>query len=532
MKIHNTIFWMLIGLILMVSCGKNEKSHQIKVTAYQPILPVLAKKEQNKVLAIKLEVGDSSVVNKATSFAFSLEGTSDIADIQTASLFHSKTDDFEKASLVGTTSDIDSSFNITVDQELSHGENHFWLSITLNDTPHLFHKIGAQLVSVEMDDGSTVQTLDQASNRPQRIGIALRQKNDDDVNTFRIPGLATTNKGTLIGVYDVRHNDPVDLQEDIDVGLSRSTDGGKTWEPMKIIMDMGEFGGLPQNQNGIGDPTVLIDRNTNTIWVAALWLHGFPGERAWNASEPGMTPKETGQFMLVKSEDDGLTWSEPINITEQTKKPEWQLFFNGPGMGITMKDGTLVFPAQFKDKERIPHSTIIFSKDSGKTWQVGTGAKSETTEAQVVELSDGSLMLNMRDDRNRADRKDSLNGRSVAVTKDMGKTWMEHPTSRKALQASNCMASIISFDHPEKGRLFFFSNPDTKVQRDHITIKTSFDEGTTWPKENQLELYEENTYGYSCLTMVDKNHIGILYEGNKELYFEKISLDELLEENQ
>lgn len=513
----------------MVSCGENGKSNQIKITAHQPVLPILAKRELNKALKIKLQVGDSSSIQNAVSLSFSLEGTSDISDIESASLYHSKTDDFEKADNIGSISDISSNFTITTNQELAPGENHFWLSISLNGTPDLSHKIGAQLVSVNMEDGSSSETSDQVANRPQRVGIALRQKDDDDVNTFRIPGMATTNNGTLIAAYDVRYNDPVDLQEDIDVGLSRSTDGGQTWEPMKIIMDMGEYGGLPEDENGIGDPAVLVDRNTNTIWVAALWLHGYPGERAWNASEPGLSPEKTGQFVLVKSEDDGVTWSEPINITEQIKKPEWQLFFNGPGAGITMKDGTLVFAAQFKDKERIPHSTIIYSKDGGKTWKVGTGAKSETTEAQVVELSDGSLMLNMRDDRNRADRKDSLNGRSVAVTKDLGKTWTEHPTSRKALQASNCMASIISFDHPEKGKLFFFSNPDTKVNRDHITIKTSFDEGMTWPKENQLELYEENTYGYSCLTMVDDNHIGILYEGNKELYFEKIALNELLE---
>ncbi len=529
MKIPKILFFMVICYIPMTSCDETGKSDQIKVTARQPILPVLAKKKQNRILEIKLDVLDSSVVHKAASLMFSLMGTTDVGDIEKASLLYSKSGNFEEAEVLGLQSELASDFSIDVERELSPGENHFWLSIRLNGTPDLSHKIGAQLVSVTLDDGRRIASIDQQANRHQRIGIALRQKNDDDVNAFRIPGLATTNEGTLLGVYDVRYNDPVDLQEDIDIGLSRSTDGGQTWEPMAIIMDMGEYGGLPEAENGIGDPTILIDQNTNTIWVAALWLHGRPGERAWNASEPGMSPKETGQFMLVKSEDDGVTWSEPINITQQIKKPEWQLFFNGPGMGISLKDGTLVFPAQFKDKDRIPHSTIIYSKDAGKTWRVGTGAKSETTEAQVVELSNGSLMLNMRDDRNRDDRNDPLNGRSVAITKDFGEKWTEHASSRKALQASNCMASIISHEHPEKGKILFFSNPDTKINRDHITIKTSFDEGMTWPKENQLELYEEDTYGYSCLTMIDDKHIGILYEGSRDLYFEKIEIDDLIE---
>lgn len=528
MNIHSKFLLIFFCSVILISCQETTKTDQINIIAKQPILPVLIKKEQNKVLEIKLEVKDSSETSKATSFAFSLEGTSDISDIVQASLLYSKTNAFEEAEVLGSQQDIKTNFSIAVKHPLSVGENHFWLSVTLKGTPDLSHKIGAQLVSVELEDGNVIKSTANQANRAQRIGIALRQQNDDNVNTFRIPGLATTNKGTLIGVYDVRYNDPVDLQEDIDVGLSRSTDGGQTWEPMKIIMDMGEYDGRSHDENGIGDPAVLVDRNTNTIWVAGLWLSGHKGERNWNASEPGMAPEKTGQFILVKSEDDGVTWSDPINITQQIKKPEWQLFFNGPGSGITMKDGTLVFAAQFKDKDRIPHSTLIYSKDGGKTWKVGTGAKSETTEAQVVELSDGSLLLNMRDDRNRADRNDSLNGRSVAITKDLGKTWAEHPTSRKALQASNCMASIIAYNHPEKGNVLFFSNPNTKVNRDHITIKTSFDEGQTWPKENQLELYEENTYGYSCLTIVDENHIGILYEGNKELYFEKINIKDLI----
>jgi sialidase-1 len=241
-----------------------------------------------------------------------------------------------------------------------------------------------------------------------------------------------------------------------------------------------------------------------------------------------MSPQKTGQLVLVKSEDDGLSWSAPINITPQTKNPEWQLFFNGPGKGITTEDGTLVFAAQFKDQDKIPHSTIIYSTDRGKTWGVGAGAKSETTEAQVVQLSDGSLMLNMRDDRNRANRKDSINGRSVAVSRDLGKTWTEHSSSRKSLIEPNCMASIIDYDHPEKGKILIFSNPNSKTKRDHITVKSSFDQGITWPEEYQIELYEDSTYGYSCMTIVDDEHLGILYEGNKELYFQKIPLAELL----
>lgn len=523
-KILSTI---LLGATI-VCCQGTNRTEIINLTASQPILPVLAKREQNKILDINIQLKDSMINVKTAVFTFSLEGTSDLADIETVSLLYSKTGSFEEAKVVGTQKQLSNNFKILTEQVLVYEENQFWLSAKLKAGPNLNHSISVQLESIQLEDGNFIKANNE-TKRPQRIGIALRKQNDDNVNTFRIPGLVTTNKGTLIGVYDVRYNDPVDLQENIDVGLSRSTDGGKTWESMKIIMDMEEYGGKSEDENGIGDPAVLVDSNTNTIWVAGLWFHGKKGKRAWNASEPGMSPEKTGQFMLVKSHDDGVTWSDPINITEQIKNPEWQLFFNGPGMGITMKDGTLVFAAQFKDANEIPHSTIIYSKDGGKTWKVGTSAKSETTEAQVVELSDGSLMLNMRDDRNRVERKDSLNGRSVAITKDLGKTWVAHATSRKSLQSSNCMASLISYDHPDKGKILFFSNPDTKINRDHITIKTSFDEGVTWPKENQLEVYEENTFGYSCLTIINDEYLGILYEGSRELFFEKIPIADFID---
>ena len=241
-----------------------------------------------------------------------------------------------------------------------------------------------------------------------------------------------------MAVYDIRYNNSKDLQEDIDIGMSRSTDGGRTWEPMKVIMDMGEYGGLPQNLNGIGDPSILYDHTTGTLWVAALWMSGSaPDKMLWWVSQPGMTPQETGQFMLIKSTDDGVTWSDPINITPQIKDPSWQLLLQGPGRGITLDDGTLIFTAQFKADIGMKaldggqftcHSTIVYSQDKGETWQIGTGAKSNTTEAQVVQLSDGSLMLNMRDDRNRTD-KGPTNGRAVAVTADMGRTWTVHPSS-------------------------------------------------------------------------------------------------------
>ena len=403
---------------------------------------------------------------------------------------------------------------------LSEGTNSIWIAGHVARNANIDHRVGVTCNAVTFSNGNTVKL--NAAPSIQRMGIALRRSGDDNVHTYRIPGLTTTNDGTLIAVYDVRRRGGGDLPGDIDVGLSRSTDGGRRWNPMRVIMDMGSD---PRwRYDGIGDPAVLVDRQTGTIWVAATWSHG---NRSWRGSGPGLTPTETGQLMLVRSDDDGRTWSKPINITRQTKRPEWCFLLQGPGKGITMQDGTLVFAAQYQDppaKNRLPHSTIIYSKDHGKTWQVGTGAFDDTTEAQVVEISPGVLMLNCRYNRQ--------SHRVVMITRDMGASWQAHPTSRKALvEPRACMASLIHVDRElgsRTGRRLLFSNPDSQGGRHHITIKASIDNGTTWPTRRKLLLDEGPGAGYSCMTLIDPQTVGILYEGSQaHMTFQRIRLGDL-----
>ena len=408
-----------------------------------------------------------------------------------------------------------------VDIELQPGSNIFPLTCELNPDARLDESVTAICSSIQLDGNESVKLDADKSNARRRIGVALRQRGDDGLHTYRIPGITTTEAGTLIAVYDNRNQAGGDLPGDIDVSMSRSTDGGQSWEPMRVIMDMGND---PKwNFDGIGDPSILTDKVTGDIWVAATWSHG---NRSWHGSGPGMTPNETGQFMLTRSADDGKTWSKPINITAQVKtNPQWRFVLQGPGNGITLRDGTLVFPAQFRgeDSEPVngkPFSTIIFSKDRGQTWTIGSGVKIDTTEAQIVQLGDGSIMINCRDNRG--------GSRSIYTTTDLGKTWTEHPTSRKALPEPVCNADILRVVHPKHGPLLFFSNPNTTRRRSNFTIKVSDDEGMTWP-EKWHTLYDERPgSGYSTLTQIGEDHIGVLYEGSGELYFLRFSIDELL----
>jgi sialidase-1 len=441
----------------------------------------------------------------------------------------------DSSSEIGRVSRITTSNRISGKVSLPKGIHTFQIQTSVHDEVDLLTKFQIERIVFHFKN-KVEHTINPNVSYTFRPALKVRAAGQDQCDTYRIPGMITTKNGTMIMVYDNRYNNSKDLQEDVDIGMSRSTDGGQTWQPMKVIMDMGEYGGRSQRLNGVGDPAVLYDPNTHTIWVAALWMSGLsPDKMLWWASMPGMTPEETGQFILSKSTDDGLTWSQPINITSQIKKPEWQLLLQGPGMGITLKDGTLVFPAQFKADigekaidggQYTSHSTIVYSNDKGDTWKIGSGAKPNTTEAQVIQLQNGDLMLNMRDDKNRKD-KGEANGRAVAITKDLGKTWVMHPSSNKALQEPNCMASLISTNFENKNVLIF-SNPNDKNERINMTIKASFDEGLTWPLRNQIKLNADKGYGYSCMTMIDSENIGIVYEGVKDLYFQKISLKELI----
>ncbi|MCO8120628.1 exo-alpha-sialidase [Stieleria sp. TO1_6] len=505
-----------------------------QITAIESIpltLPVMVGSAASPIVKMEITATGSQKPLSITKVTASIVGEGAETEFHSVQLFCSGSDStFRNATQFGESQATGTgklhAFNGK--QQLAEGQNYIWLAGQLKENVDIDRMVAAEIDSITFSNGEIKSFAVDPS--VQRLAVSVRDAGDDGVHTYRIPGLATTNQGTLIAVYDVRRRSGGDLPGDIDVGMSRSIDGGRTWQPMKIIMDMGDD--PDWRYDGVGDPAVLVDRNTGTLWVAGTWSHG---NRSWHGSGPGLTPDQTGQLMLVRSDDDGVTWSEPINITHQVKRPEWCFLLQGPGKGITLHDGTLVFAAQYQDPpnpddakaHRLPHSTIIYSKDHGNTWHVGAGAFDDTTESQVIEIEPGVLMLNCRYNRGSV--------RVVMTTDDLGKTWRQHSTSQRSLiEPGSCMASLIDVDREvgaDVGNWLLFSNPDSTRGRHHLTIKASPDRGLTWPDSHRLLLDEGASAGYSCMSMIDNKTVGILYEGSRsQLTFQRIAISDLVSE--
>lgn len=536
----------LLSFLVVLSCVLGIKAADT-VFIKNPQIPILIERHDNVLCYMRIHAHEAKVLdNVSVTFGQDVP----LEQVKSVKLYYGGTEaiqdrgknrfapvEYISAHAPGKTLSVNPSYAIkkseivpqknsvllTGNQNLYPGVNFFWVSIEMKPEASLLTKITAEVTGVTADGQSLPVKCVSAPNVIRRLGVGVRHAGDDGAAAFRIPGLVTTNKGTLLGVYDVRYNSSVDLQEHIDIGLSRSIDGGKTWEKMRLPLAFGEYGGLPAAQNGVGDPSILVDTKTNTIWIVAAWTHGMGNQRAWWSSQQGMDVNHTAQLVLVKSTDDGKTWSEPINITEQVKHPEWYFLLQGPGRGITMEDGTLVFPIQYIGKDRIPNAGIMYSKDRGETWTIHNHARTNTTEAQVAEVVPGTLMLNMRDNRG--------GSRAVYTTSDLGMTWKEHESSRTALPEPVCMASLISVkaaDNVLGKDILIFSNPNTTNARKNITIKISLDGGNTWA--HQLLLDEGENWGYSCLTMVDKETIGILYESSvAHMTFQCIKLKDIVQ---
>jgi sialidase-1 len=156
--------------------------------------------------------------------------------------------------------------------------------------------------------------------------------------SYRIPALIRTAKGTLLAFCEGRRNSRSDTG-DIDILLRRSLDDGTTWEPAQLVADMGA--------DTIGNPAPVVDRRTGTI---LLLLTSNPGP-ATEAQISAANAEVNRTVWISRSTDDGATWSRPTDITPQVKRPDWTWYATGPGNGIQLRSGRLVIACDHNQRD-------------------------------------------------------------------------------------------------------------------------------------------------------------------------------------
>lgn len=514
-------FTLTLSAIRPLTSRGDDSAPGLSAEIWQPAYPVLVRNDHGPLLRLTIQSDRNGT--SLDSISFHIDGA---ADVDSLALFSTgEKDEFSPSNPLCDPVPAASESKLQIKHSLRAGKNVVWLSCRLKAKADLSQSVAVICTGVQSSAG---QFVPKTTGQPVRhhIGIALRRHKDDGVHTYRIPALTTSASGSLLAVYDMRRRAGRDLQEDIDIGLSRSTDGGHTWESPRVIMDMGEYGGLPQEQNGCSDPGIIVDHQTREIFCFAVWMNGKPGQHQWrgDGSEPGYEIGKTAQMLVVRSKDDGLTWSKPENLTRSLKPEKWWLVAPAPQQGFQLADGTLVMPSQGRNETGEPFSTIMVSRDHGTTWKFGMPAYLGGSECQAVPLDDGSIMLNIRNDHDKF--------RAVFITRDFGKTWTPHSTNRNTLIEPTCNASLLRLDYvmgTEKKHVLLFANPHSQKARTHQTIQVSFDDGVTWPERYHRLLDEGRGAGYASLTRIDDKHVGIVYEGSQaHIVFEKFTIAELL----
>lgn len=324
-------------------------------------------------------------------------------------------------------------------------------------------------------------------------------RGDNGVCLYRIPALVATKQQTLIAVCEARINRMEDPPNKINLVMRRSPDNGRTWTPLRHIAQFGA-------EEAAADPCMLVDRDTGRIWIA--YDYAVP--------RPGLLHDRDMRFHLIYSDDDGETWSGPRDLTPALRKPGWLTIQSAPGIGIQTRAGTLVFPA-YTHQDAPGRCHLIYSRDHGETWEISSGAGRNSSESQIVELADGSVLINMRQAREKGCR-------SVAVTGDLGKTWSD-PVDDKNLIDPGCQACVLRLTFPDAagGRSrILFSNAAHPASRLNLTLRLSYDEGRTWPIAKLL--HAERSM-YSSLASLPDRAIGLLYERNLNIAFARITLD-------
>ena len=321
-------------------------------------------------------------------------------------------------------------------------------------------------------------------------------ENNPEVSCYRIPSIITATNGDLIAAIDERVPSCGDLKwsRDINIVIRKSSDNGKTWGKIEKIID------YPLGQSA-SDPSMILDKQTNTIFLFYNYMDLD-------------NQKDIYYLKYISSNDNGKSWSKPVDITNQISKENWKNDFKfiTSGRGIQTKKGTLLHCLVNLQK-----GTHVFgSNDNGKTWFITETPTSPGDESKIVELNDGSWMVNSRVNK--------LGYRYSHVSNDDGKTWISK--KEESIIDPGCNGSLIRYSHGEKN-LLLLTNINNKKERKEIVLRYSIDEGKSW--SNPKIIYNGEA-AYSSMTVMENGNLGLFFEMDNytKNVFTSISIKDVL----
>jgi sialidase-1 len=331
---------------------------------------------------------------------------------------------------------------------------------------------------------------------------------EEGYQCFRIPALITTAKGTLLAFAEARKNNCSDAG-DIDLVVKRSNDNGKTWSALQVVWD--------DSTNTCGNPAPVVEETTGNIVLLSTWNLGNDHEKDIAAG----VSKDTRRVFVLLSSDDGINWSAAKEITSHVRKADWTWYATGPGRGIQISKGKhrgrLVIPCNHNVAvTKTSYSHVIYSDNRGATWKLGGITKQGgVNESTVAELSNGHLLLNMRN-------ASPSRRRQIAISKNGGKKWSAIYADT-TLTEPVCEANLIQYKYPGKKEALLFSNPASTTSRIQMTVRISYDNGKTWP---QKKLVYAGPSAYSCLAILPNGNPAIFYEAGYQRPYEGIAFEE------
>ena len=493
----------ILLLVAMMSLASFAQKSEVNVLLKQETRLTARGNDAELILKALVQYKDGGDAVDLQSIKLNLNGTTRIADVAEVKVYTSGLEDcannrfHESASLIGSCAPQSDDFICELDGQLLNGINYLWIAVRVAYNAVEGNFIDMSCLEITTSEGTYAVKNTSPSGKREIIlaRTTLLRPGDYNSTNYRIPAVITARNGDVVAVTDKRKYNNGDLPEDIDIVCNVSSDGGHTWtEPYTMAYGTG-YG------KGYGDCALALTNDENGIIAAFVGGPGF-----W-----GSTPTNPLRMYISRSNDNGMTWTEPEDVThyvygaecDDPERKNWLGGFFGSGNGLLTSTGRIMFVVAMRenDSKEAVCNHAVYSDDNGLTWKVSGRASVGGDEAKVTELVDGRILMSIRHG----------GYRWYNISEDGGVTWQPTTSEWTDIYAPACNGDLIRYtsvnDGDDKNRLLH--SVPVGDSRKNVTVYVSYDEGETWKAGRCVVPYNS---AYSSLCILPDNTIGLYVE--------------------